>query len=58
VAERERSGESGSTSEMRRRHLLVGAIDANTTALPARMRTIQAIHYVLGRPDPSPNDDD
>ena len=41
-----------------RRHLLVGAIDANTTALPARLRTIQAIHYVLGRPDPVPGEED
>ena len=57
VAERERPNDSG-TIETRRRHLLVGAIDANTTALPARMRTIQAIHYVLGRPDPSPDEDD
>ena len=53
VAERE-----SDTSDTKRRHLLVGAIDANTTALPARMRTIQAIHYVLGRPDPSPDEDD
>ena len=58
VTERERRDDGGGAGGTRRTHLLVGAIDANTTALPARMRTIQAIHYVLGRPDPSPDDDD
>lgn len=61
VAEQQRSddsGSSGTSGGVRRRHLLVGAIDANTSVLPARMRTIQAIHYVLGRPDPTPDEDD